>query len=103
MPMHLFGVFGPEEIAEMSEVLDAAFEKLQGTGEPDLVRERIATRIIAAARLGQCDPARLLEAALRRTAFPASSDRSPGASAIASARITISPRDPHTELAGDAE
>jgi hypothetical protein len=39
-----------EAIAELSEGLDAAFEKLQDTGEPDVVRERIATRIIAAAR-----------------------------------------------------
>ena len=65
MPMRSFGAFGPEAIAEMSEVLDAAFEKLHDTGEPGVVRERIATRIIAAARLGERDPARLLEAALR--------------------------------------
>jgi hypothetical protein len=50
----------------MSEILDAAFEKLQDTGEPDVVREGIAMRIIAAARFGERDPARLLEAALRR-------------------------------------
>jgi hypothetical protein len=66
MPMHPFGAFGPELIAEMTTVLDAAFEELQDTGEPDVVRERIATRIIAAAKLGERDPARLLEAALRR-------------------------------------
>jgi hypothetical protein len=60
------GGFGPEAIAEMCEILDAAFEKLQHTGEPDVVREGIATRIMAAARLGECDSARLLEAALRR-------------------------------------
>jgi hypothetical protein len=41
----------------MSEVLDAAFEEVQDTGEPDVVRERIAIRIIAAARLGERDPA----------------------------------------------
>jgi hypothetical protein len=57
--------FGPEAIAEMGEILDAAFDKLQDTGEPEVVRERIATRIIAAARLGERDPARLLAAALR--------------------------------------
>jgi hypothetical protein len=67
MPMHPFGAFGPEAIAEMTAVLDAAFEELQDTGEPDVVRERIATRIIAEARLGERDPARLLEAALRKT------------------------------------
>lgn len=53
-------------VAEMSEVLDAAFEELQGTGEPDVVRERVATRIIAAAKPTERHPARLLEAVRRR-------------------------------------
>jgi hypothetical protein len=53
MSLHSFGGFDPETIAVMSEVLDVAFEKLQDTGEPDVVREIIATRIIAAARLGE--------------------------------------------------
>jgi hypothetical protein len=57
--------FEPETISAMSEVLDAAFEELQATGKPVVVRERIATRIIATARLGERDPARLLAAALR--------------------------------------
>jgi hypothetical protein len=39
MPMRSRGAFGPEAITEMDEILDAAFEKLQGTGEPDVVRE----------------------------------------------------------------
>jgi hypothetical protein len=65
MTMGSFGVFGPEAIAEMGEILDAAFEKLRETGEPDVVRERIAMRIMAAAKLGERDPARLLAAALR--------------------------------------
>jgi hypothetical protein len=65
MPMRSRGAFGPEAITEMSEVLDAAFEELQDTGEPDVVRELIAIRIIAAARLGERDLARLLQAALR--------------------------------------
>jgi hypothetical protein len=67
MSMRSFGVFGPEEIAELAETLDTAYKELQGTGEPDVVRERIATRIIAAAKLGERDPARLLEAALRKS------------------------------------
>jgi hypothetical protein len=50
----------------MGEALDAAFEELRHTGQPEVVREIIATRIIAAIRLGECDPARLLEAALRK-------------------------------------
>ena len=70
MPIRSFielGGFEPETIAAMSEALEAAFKELQDTGEPDVVRERIATRIIAAAKLGERDPARLLEAALRKS------------------------------------
>jgi hypothetical protein len=70
MTMGSFGVFGPEAIAEMGKILDAAFEKLQDTGEPDVVRERIAMRIMAAAKFGERDPARLLQAALRRSDAP---------------------------------
>jgi hypothetical protein len=68
MPIRSFvepGAFDPEAIAAMSEALEAALKELQGTGEPEVVRERIATRIIAAAKLGERDPARLVEAALR--------------------------------------
>jgi hypothetical protein len=66
MPMLSFGAFGPEAIAGMVEAMDAAYQHLQDTGEPDVVRERIANRIIAAAKLGERDPSRLLEAALRK-------------------------------------
>jgi hypothetical protein len=66
MPMRSFGAFEPETLAEMTKILDAAFKQLQGTGEREVVRERIAMRIIVAARLGERDPARLLEAALRK-------------------------------------
>jgi hypothetical protein len=66
MTMGSLGAFAPEAIAEMDEILDAAFEKLQDNGEPDVAREGIAMRIIAAAKFGERDPARLLQAALRR-------------------------------------
>jgi hypothetical protein len=67
MPMRLRGAFGPETIAEMTEILEAACNELRATGSPDEVaREIIATRILAAIRLGERDPVRLLEAALRR-------------------------------------
>jgi hypothetical protein len=66
MPLRSLGGFDPEALAEMTEVLDAACKELQGTGEPDVVRERIAMRIIAAVKLGERDPVRLLEAALRQ-------------------------------------
>jgi hypothetical protein len=48
----------------MSEALDAVFEELRYVGPPEVVREIIAIRIITAIRLGERDPARLLEAAL---------------------------------------
>ena len=60
------GEFGPEAIAAMTEALDVACEKLGNTDEPEVTREVIAGRIIAAARFGARDPARLLEAGLRK-------------------------------------
>jgi hypothetical protein len=46
----------------MSEAFEAACKKLGDTGP----RETLAIRIIAAARFGERDPVRLLEAALRK-------------------------------------
>jgi hypothetical protein len=59
------GAFKPEAIAAMSEALEVAFEKLGDTGQPEVTREIIARRIITAARFGERDPGRLLEAALQ--------------------------------------
>ena len=70
MPSHSFtgpGAFGPEALAVMSEAFEAALKELQDTGQPEVVREAIALRIIAAARFGERDPARLLEAALGKS------------------------------------
>jgi hypothetical protein len=67
MPIRPFiepGAFEPDAIAAMSEAFEAALKELQDTG--DVMRETIARRIIAAARFGERDPARLLEAALRK-------------------------------------
>jgi hypothetical protein len=50
----------------MAEAFDAACEKLGDIDQPEVAREVIAGRIIATARLGERDPARLLEAALRK-------------------------------------
>jgi hypothetical protein len=65
MPIHLFiqpGAFEPEAIEAMSEAFESALKELQDTG--DVMREVVARRIIAAATLGERDPARLREAAL---------------------------------------
>ena len=67
MPIHLFtqpGAFDPEAIAAMSEAFEAAVQQLQDNGQTEVAREVIAGRIIAAARLGEHDPAGLLAAAL---------------------------------------
>jgi len=58
------GVFDPKALATMDEAFDAACKALDDTGQPQIVREVIAERIIAAASTGERHPARLLEAAL---------------------------------------
>jgi hypothetical protein len=40
MSFRSFGAFGPEALAEMGEVLDAAYKRLQNTGEPHVVTHR---------------------------------------------------------------
>jgi hypothetical protein len=67
MPIRSFigpGAFDPEAIAVMSEAFEAALKALHDTGQPNVVREVIAGRIIAAAKLGERDPVRLRTAAL---------------------------------------
>jgi hypothetical protein len=67
MSIHSFvtpGVFHPEALAAMGEAFEAACEALDDTGQPQIVREVIAQRIIEAARRGERDPVRLVEAAL---------------------------------------
>jgi hypothetical protein len=59
------GAFDPEAIAAMSEAFEATLKDLPGV-PPDIVREVIAGRIIAVAKLGERDPVRLREAALAR-------------------------------------
>ena len=48
----------------MGEAFDAACKGLQDGGQPDLVREIIAKRIIKAAMQGERDPVRLRDAGL---------------------------------------
>jgi hypothetical protein len=50
----------------MSEAFEAALKAFQVTGRPNVVREAIAGRIIAAAKLGERDPDRLFAAALTK-------------------------------------
>jgi hypothetical protein len=48
----------------MSEAFDAACEELHDTGQPEIVLEVTAERIITVAKTGVLDPVRLREAAL---------------------------------------
>jgi hypothetical protein len=49
----------------MSEALEATFKELPASQQNEAMQEVIARRILAAATLGQRDPARLLDAARR--------------------------------------
>jgi len=57
-------VFDDEAARLMGEAMDAACEGLRDTGQPALVREIIAKRIIEAAKKGERDPVRLRNAGL---------------------------------------
>ena len=66
------GVFNPEEVSILTTVFDEAWKTVQDeagasalNGEAQAMRESIARRIIALALLGERDPRRLREEALR--------------------------------------
>lgn len=63
----LVGVFDDHATKVMGEAFDAARKELYDTGQPDLVYEVIAKRIIEAAKSGERDPEKLRDWAL--TAF----------------------------------
>jgi hypothetical protein len=58
------GVFAPEATAAMGQAFENACKELHDVGQLPLVRNVVAQRIIAAARRGELDPARLQTAAL---------------------------------------
>jgi hypothetical protein len=58
------GEFDPEALTAMVEAFDAALKALDDGGQPKMVLEVIAQRIIEAARRGERDPVRLMKAAL---------------------------------------
>ena len=55
------GVFDPEALAIMDEAFDAAFNALDDMGQPKIVLEIIAQRIMEAETRGERDPVRLVE------------------------------------------
>lgn len=56
--------FSPEALNALGKAYDMAIESLHDVGQPDVVREVIARRIIAAGKRGHSDPAALCAAAL---------------------------------------
>jgi hypothetical protein len=63
------GEFDPEALAAMVEAFDAAYKALNDPGQPKIVLDVIAQRIIESARRGERDPVRLVKAALPWLAY----------------------------------
>lgn len=57
--------FGPEATRVMGEAFEMARRSLHDTGQPEIVQEVLAKRIIDLARKGERDPQKLCEGALR--------------------------------------
>ena len=56
--------FPPEATQAMSQAYDMACQALHDTGQPDIVKEILAKRIIRLAGRGELDPQKLCEEAL---------------------------------------
>ena len=57
-------VFDPETVKLLSDAYDKACKSLHDTGQPDIVNEVIAERIISLAKQGERNPDRLCKGAL---------------------------------------
>jgi hypothetical protein len=53
-----------ETVRVMNEAFDQICQHLQDTGQPEIVREVIAEKIVAAAKRGERDPVRLRDIVL---------------------------------------
>ena len=70
-------VFGPDATRAMGAAFDKACRSLQDTGQPSIVQEVIARRIIELAREGDSDPDRLCDMTLKTLGYePVYPDRS---------------------------
>lgn len=63
--------FGPETVKLLCDAYDSARRSLHDTGQPPLVNEIIAQRIIAFAEQGERDPEKLCESALKALGYKA--------------------------------
>jgi hypothetical protein len=69
LPFFQGAVFDTDAIRVMGEAFDRACHSLHDVGQPDLVREIIAKRIIEVARDGERDPDELCARALQALGF----------------------------------
>ena len=66
--------FGPDVVRVLSEAFDRACRALQDTGQPDIIKEVLVSRIIAAAQKGIRDPTKLCAEALASFGLKADCD-----------------------------
>jgi hypothetical protein len=69
LPYFRTAAFDPDMTHVMGEAFDRACRDLHDVGQPDLIKEVIASRIIDAARDGERDPGRLCRLALNSLGF----------------------------------
>ena len=69
LPYFQCAAFDPDMTHIMGEAFDRACKDLHVVGQPDIVKEVIASRVINAARDGERDPRRLYEQALKASGF----------------------------------
>jgi hypothetical protein len=68
MPISRFldgGAFGPDDVKVMTNAFDDALRELKLTDRADPLTEMVAQEIVEAARLGERDPVKLRDVALR--------------------------------------
>jgi hypothetical protein len=61
--------FGPDAVRAMGAAFDKTCQSLHDAGQPDVVKEVIAKRIISLARDGERDPDRLCDETLKALGF----------------------------------
>jgi len=62
-------VFDCRTTAAMGEAYDKACQSTHDWGQPEIIKETIAKRIIEVAQNGECDPDQLCERALKSLGF----------------------------------
>ena len=72
------GAFDPETVKVLCDAYDRACKSLHDTGQPYIVSEVMAQRIIALAKAGERDPDRLCEGALNALPNKAVFETKPG-------------------------